>query len=42
MQNSGRVSIDTKIKFKNLKNWFTPEKCDVVLCESTSDFWVLI
>ncbi len=31
-----------KTKFKNLKNWFIPQKCDVVLCESTNDFWVLI
>jgi hypothetical protein len=38
MQNSSRVSIDTKIKFKNFKNWFTPERYDVVLCRSTSDF----
>jgi transposase len=26
----------------NLKNWVTSEKCDVVACESTSDFWVPI
>jgi transposase len=25
-----------------LKNWVTSEKCDVVACESTSDFWVPI
>uniref|UniRef100_Q46CM6 Transposase n=1 Tax=Methanosarcina barkeri (strain Fusaro / DSM 804) TaxID=269797 RepID=Q46CM6_METBF len=26
----------------SLKNWVTSEKCDVVACESTSDFWVPI
>lgn len=26
----------------NLKNWVTSEECDVVACESTSDFWVPI
>ena len=26
----------------DLKNWVTSEKCDVVACESTSDFWVPI
>ena len=26
----------------NLKKWITSEKCDVVACESTSDFWVPI
>ena len=25
-----------------LKNWVTSEKCDVIACESTSDFWVPI
>ena len=25
-----------------LKNWVISEKCDVVACESTSDFWVPI
>jgi len=25
-----------------LKNWVISEKCDVVTCESTSDFWVPI
>ena len=25
-----------------LKNWVTSEQCDVVACESTSDFWVPI
>ena len=25
-----------------LKNWVTSEKCNVVACESTSDFWVPI
>ena len=25
-----------------LKNWVTSEECDVVACESTSDFWVPI
>jgi transposase len=26
----------------SLKNWVLTEKCDVVACESTSDFWVPI
>ena len=26
----------------DLKNWVTSEECDVVACESTSDFWVPI
>ena len=26
----------------SLRNWVTSEKCDVVACESTSDFWVPI
>ena len=26
----------------SLKNWVITEKCDVVACESTSDFWVPI
>lgn len=26
----------------NLKNWVISEQCDVVACESTSDFWVSI
>ncbi|AKB32946.1 Mobile element protein [Methanosarcina siciliae HI350] len=26
----------------DLKNWVISEKCDVVACESTSDFWVPI
>jgi transposase len=26
----------------NLKNWVTSEQCEVVACESTSDFWVPI
>ena len=25
-----------------LKNWVLSEKCDVIACESTSDFWVPI
>jgi len=26
----------------SLKNWVVSEECDVVACESTSDFWVPI
>ncbi len=42
MKNSNNVSARDDDGILNLKNWVTSEKCDVVACESTSDFWVPI